>query len=193
MCPRKECENLRIPPNSRSHCSKMPKTMRINHASPRREIKYLQTHRHDNPRDNQTRPCRPKPPTLPVPLNRVPRPKQILCDTNNNIGSHIVRIIPAPKTEICDVKDIQSNTQSSPQPQQTRRPLIRRITRIIQPKNPHRRIIHPVHDTRARSKIVQLLSQRIIPRMKNHTEHPTRQAEIGEDDVVFSEWVGLWY
>ncbi|KAH0294587.1 hypothetical protein KCU62_g393, partial [Aureobasidium sp. EXF-3399] len=73
--------------------------MRIHRTPPRREIKQLQAHRKNNPRDNQTRPSRPHPFSLLISAHTKPTPDQILHNAHCNIGSHVVGVIEAPETE----------------------------------------------------------------------------------------------
>ena len=96
-------EDLLIPPNSRSHSPQMPQSMRINHPTPGRKIKQLQTHSQNNPSNNQTRPSIPEPPRLPKPRDREPRPEDILRDAHEDVGGHIVCIIPMDESEVVDV------------------------------------------------------------------------------------------
>jgi hypothetical protein len=171
----------------------MPKTMRINHTIPRRKIKDLQTHRHDNPCHNQTRPRCPKAVDFSVTVYGIAGPKEVLCDADNDIGSHVICIIPGPETQVRNMEYVERDTQARPQPQKRSRPRAMRVLRVVETKDAYRGVIHAIHNTRSSSEIIQFLSQWIIPCMENHAEYPTCETKVCEYDVVFSERVGGWY
>lgn len=89
-------KHLLVHPNSRNHGPQMPQTMRINHAMPRREIKQLQAHGYDNPRNNQTRPGRPRPLYLSVSVHAEGSPQQVLCHPYRHVCGHVVRVVEPP-------------------------------------------------------------------------------------------------
>jgi hypothetical protein len=150
--------NSRIPPDRRSYGSQMPKTMRINHSTPRCKIKDLQTHGHDNPSHNQTRPGCPKAVDFSVAVYRVSGPKEILRNTDDDVGSHVVCIIPGPETQVCNMEYVERDTQSCPQPQQRGGFGTMRVLGIVETEDSYGSVVHPIHDTRSRSKVIQFFS-----------------------------------
>ncbi|KFY23002.1 hypothetical protein V493_06164 [Pseudogymnoascus sp. VKM F-4281 (FW-2241)] len=60
----------------------------------RREIQQLQTHRNNDPRDNNSRPRRPHTLRLAIPRDGEPRPHRVLQDPRRDVRSHVIRVVP---------------------------------------------------------------------------------------------------
>jgi len=163
----------------------MPQAVRINHAHPRREVQQLQAHSQDDPGNTQARPDSPGPPNLLILNVTEAAPEQVGHDTNSDIGSHVVRVIPGPEREVQDMQRIQRNAQSRPEPQQALFP------RLLPVESEHSdgRIVQPIQNIRARSEVVQLLRDPKVSGMEYHAERPARQAHVAKPQVVFPQRV----
>jgi len=84
-----------IPPDRRSNRAQMPQCVGIDHSPPRREVEQLQTHRQNNPRNDQTRPRCPQTSDLPVSHNTESSPQDILHNADRHVRCHIVGIVEA--------------------------------------------------------------------------------------------------
>src|SRR5271168_1749114 len=106
-----------VPPDRRHDGAQMPQAVSINHAPERWEIEQLETHGQDYPCNNEPGPDGPCLVQLPIPPNAEPCPKHVLNDTHHYIGSHVVRIVPAPARQVRHVRNIQADTERGPYPE----------------------------------------------------------------------------
>jgi hypothetical protein len=167
----------------------MPQTVCIHHAFPRREIHQLHAHSHNNPRDTQTRPHRPRASDLSV-LNVAETTPEYICENaDHDVGRHIVRVVPGPKRKVPHMQRIQQYAQRGPNPQQRSLPWLI----PVQPKHANGRIIQPIQHIRARTKIVQLLCDAKVPGVENHAKRPARQTDVAEPQIVFAQRVARRY
>src|ERR1700761_7796125 len=90
------------------------------------------------------------------------------------------------------MQQIECRAEQRPQRQDTA-PRVLRTRALslqhIQPKNPDRSKVKPIHDTRPSTKIIQLLREIKIPRMKHHTKRPTCQPKIPKQQIVLPQRV----
>lgn len=84
---------------------------------------------------------------------------------------------------------IQRNAESCPEPQQA---LFPRLL-PVEPKHSDGRIVQPIQNIRARSKVVQLLRDSKVSGMEYHAECPARQAHVSKPQVVFPQRVRRGY
>ena len=89
-------EYVLVPPDGRSHGPEVPQTVRVHHSPYRGEIEQLQTHRHHDPRHDQTRPRCPRLLRFSVSRDTKPAPQDILHYPCGNICGHIVAVVPPP-------------------------------------------------------------------------------------------------
>jgi hypothetical protein len=60
---------------------------------------------------------------------------------------------------------------------------------LIHTKDANRGIVQPIQHARARRKVVQLLRELKVPRVKYHAEDPARHATVREPNIVFPQRV----
>ena len=161
----------------------MPQAMSINHTTPRRKVQQLQAHRQHDPRHNQARPSSPRALQSSIPHNTKRTPQNIRNKPNRDIGSHVVRVVPCPKRQITHMRDIKRNAKHRPSSQNT---LPARITiPLIKPKDAYWRKVKTVEHACTSSEVVQFFREPKVPRMENHAKHPTRQAKVAEEQVIW--------
>jgi hypothetical protein len=164
--------------------------MSIDHSPPRREVEQLQTHRQNNPRNDQTRPRSPQTSDLPVSHDTEPSPQNILHNPDRHVCRHVVRIIEAHKRQVRDVRNVHGRAEQSPNPQNRGRLAASSEWIIpVETEDADGREEEPVHHAQARSEVVQLLSDVEVPRVEDHAEDPTRDPAVSESNVVFPQRV----
>lgn len=168
----------------------MPKRVSVEHSPPRREIKQLQTHRQNDPRDNQTGPRCPQTANFAVSLNTEPRPQNVLNNPNHHVRRHVVRVVKVHERKIRDVQQIQRHAQQSINPHQRRRlPTPRERVVFVQAENADGRVEHAVHDAQRGGEVVELLGDVEVARVEDHAENPARVPAVSESDIVFAQRV----
>lgn len=164
----------------------MPQAVRVNHTMPRRKVEQFQTHGENNPSHNKTWPSSPRPLQLLVSGDTEPTPKQVLDDSYNNVGRHVIRVIETPEREVGDVRHVKRDAQHSPDSSDA---VIHRGLQIP-PEYPDRGVVEPVHDARSSAKVIQLFRDAEISRVKDHAEDPARETKVSKQQIVLSQSVG---
>lgn len=164
--------------------------MSIEHTPPRGEIKQLETHCQNDPRNNQTRPSSPQTADLPVSHDTESRPQNVLNDAYSHVCSHVVGVVEAYKRQIRYVRNVHRCTQQRPDSEQRRR-LAATGERVvpIESEDADGSIEQAIHDTQSRSEVVQLLREIEVARVEDHAEDPAREATVSKSNVVFAQGV----
>lgn len=168
----------------------MPQGMSIDHSPPRREVEQLQTHRQNDPSNDQTRPRSPQTSNLPVSHDTKSSPQNILHNPDRHVRRHIVCIVEAHKRQVRDVRNVHGRAEQSPNPQNRGRLAASSEWIIpVETEDADGREEEPVHHAQARSEVIQLLSNIEIARVEDHAEDPARDAAVSESNVIFPQRV----
>ena len=168
----------------------MPQGMSIDHYPPRREVEQLQTHRQNDPSNDQTRPRSPQTSNLPVSHDTKSSPQNILHNPDRHVRRHIVCIVEAHKRQVRDVRNVHGRAEQSPNPQNRGRLAASSEWIIpVETEDADGREEEPVHHAQARSEVIQLLSNIEIARVEDHAEDPARDAAVSESNVIFPQRV----
>lgn len=163
--------------------------MRINGSPERGEIEQFQAHGQYDPCNNQARPGRPRLLESLVAAHAECTPHDVLYHSSCNIGSHVVRIIPAPHAQIRDVRHVQHDARQGPEAEQR---LLDRGPLLVKTENADGGVVETIQHARSGAKVVQLLGQVEVAGVEDHAEDPDCKSHIAEQDIVFSQRVFRW-
>lgn len=157
--------------------------MRINTPPQRRKVQQLQTHRHDQPRDNQPGARGPQGLLLAKVLYRKIRPEAILEDPDDHVGRHVVAIVPLDKGEVIDVRGVCGDTRARPDAQQPA------VVRLIEAEDAHGGEIEAIEDASAGGEVVHALGEDEIAHVEDGAPEPGDDAKEAKEAVVGHERV----
>ena len=171
--------NLLVHEHGRPNRHKMPQAVSVDAAQPRRKVKELHAHSHHDPWDHGNGHDGPQALGFLVASDAEPGPQDVLRDADDNIGSHVVCVIPPHALEVRHVEQVQHQTHRSPRPERAS-PLGRRA---VEAEDANGRVVQAVEDVGPRGEVVQLLGGLEIARVEEGAEEPAGHAHVRQDDV----------
>lgn len=159
--------------------------MGINVAQPGREIKQLHAHGKHDPCHCDARPHGPSATQLAIAVETEPAPEGIVDGADDDVGGHVVGVVPPEELQVSDVAGIQQDAEQRPRPQN--RAPARRLA--VEPEDAHDGVVRPVQDAGAGGKVVELLRGGKVAGVEDGAKGPGGEAKAGEDLVVRAEGV----
>lgn len=154
--------------------------MGINAAQPGREIKQFHAHGKHDPRHCDAGPHGPSAAQLAVAVETEPAPQGIVDDADDDVGGHVVGVVPADELQVSDMAGVQQDAEQRPHAQH--RAPARRLA--VEPEDAHDGVVRPVQDAGAGGEVVELLGGGKVAGVEDGAEGPGGEAKAGEDLVV---------
>lgn len=105
---------------------------------------------------------------------------------DNDVGGHVVRVIPLPELEVGDVGGVEGAAEDGPEAQEA----AAARGGQVEAGDAHEGVVHAVEDAGAGAEVVELLGGGEVARVENGAEDPGGDAEVGEQLVVPAQRVG---
>lgn len=116
-------------------------------------------------------------------MDRKVRPQQVGHGANENVGCHVVCVVPPHELEVVDVSEVGGKTEVAPESNSVLE------ARTVESKYAQRRIIKPIHDVGSRSEVVHAFGKDEIAGMKDSGAEPAEHAEVTEPAIIRRERV----
>lgn len=97
---------------------------------------------------------------------------------DDDVGGHVVGVVPAPEAEVGDVGEVEGAAEDGPEAQEGA------VAGAVEAGDADEGVVHAVEDAGAGAEVVELLGGAEVARVEDGAEDPGDGAEVGEDLVV---------
>lgn len=144
-----------------------------------RKVEELQAHKGHDGRDGNHGPESPGTTGLLVPTEGEPNPQTILNHAHDDVGGHVVGVVPMDTLEVADVEGVQEAAEEGPGAEDG----AAAGGRPVEAEEADRRVVEAVEDAGAGGEVVELLGGGEVAGVKDGREGPRGDADGGESTV----------
>lgn len=150
-----------------------------------REVEQLEAHGGHEPGDDDAGPDGPGAAAAGPLAEGEVAPEGVLDEADDDVGGHVVGVVPAPELEVGDVGDVHGGAEDGPEADEG----AAARGGAVEAEDADGRVVHAVEDAGAGGEVVELLGRLEVARVEDGAADPGGDAEVGEQLVVAAERV----